>query len=728
MDFSSISRSLESLRRRQPPLPDRIIEIAHELDAQLKEPADSTAAILATIQELVNSDCDRWEPLAVGLYNATALLESSSAAAVYMEGPRVPITTAAATASTHSVLMTSSQVLDLCRCLHAACLLNIEHAEPRVRTLVAKCIGAYCRTATDPSIRRQVQAHVVECIHGQILQGRDEHGEYSRTSTGALDDTTGWRALETNWQCLAALVAALQGKYHDDEHSLTAELLEDCEYSSIKHVNRHVRAAAMAVLEQWVTAAVDSGKAHELLYQVGSPLRKCALNVLRVGLADNWSQVRMAASVLCRVLFQTLKDYPTEDLCPTLLPRMCLNRFYLAQGVKLYSFETWKLVFPTNGLQLVADNLSAVCRYYVKAADFDNHVVREASCQAIAELAVKFGNNPQYHDQLIPHLEVLMQALLMAFHDESWPVRDEACLACGILCKAYPEQCKPELNTLWERWTEQLTDQIWSVREDAAVALGDALEAYGLEFLDKLRGLIKTILPAAKEQPALTQEEYKAHTNDIKAHTDSTLYSCGSLAPKLRKGGAGRIGCSNCGIDRPKAPWEATDGCIYLLRELCIKCCGPENADKPIALEDDELFPLMQELSDVCRVQHFPQSSELRATLWKQLPAMAHAIGKQRFKDIYLEVFLDLMFSNMESRSASQLSVHAAGQCAEDIANLVGPRIFRARLEDHQQKTFDTVMRERQLMPKGPSDGAAFSPFGPPGMIEQINGPATAIC
>jgi hypothetical protein len=33
---------------------------------------------------------------------------------------------------------------------------------------------------------------------------------------------------------------------------------------------------------------------------------------------------------------------------------------------------------------------------------------------------------------------MLLQALLMCFHDESWPVRDEACLACGIFCKAYP--------------------------------------------------------------------------------------------------------------------------------------------------------------------------------------------------------------------------------------------------------------------------------------------------
>lgn len=259
--------------------------------------------------------------------------------------------------------------------------------------------------------------------------------------------------------------------------------------------------------------------------------------------------------------------------------------------------------------------------------------------------------------------------------------------------------------------------QIWSVRQDAAVALGDALQAYGPEFFQKIRNLIDKLLPSAREQPAMSREEYKAHVNDYEAHTNSQLYSCGSLAPKLRKGGAGRIGCTNCGIDRPKAPWEATDGCIYLIRELCI-ICAAENSPTP--LSDDDLLPLMRELADVCRVQHFPQSSDLRMTLWRQLPAMASALGKQRFKRLYLEIFMDLLFSNLESRSASQLSIHAAGQCAEELSQLVGASIFRARLDDYQRETFDKVMRERAMMPNGPPNDEGFSPYGPAGLLNQL--------
>ena len=241
------------------------------------------------------------------------------------------------------------------------------------------------------------------------------------------------------------------------------------------------------------------------------------------------------------------------------------------------------------------------------------------------------------------------------------------------------------------------------------------MEAYGAPVQDKIRALLQEIVPSARQQPRMTAAEYRAHVNDVEQHSNTQLYSCGSLAPKLsKKAGAGRVGCSNCGIDRPKAPWEATDGAIYLIREYAVR--GIANG----TVTDDELVPLLRELVDVCRVQHFPQSDDLRATLWRTVPGLAHALGKQRFKSQYLEIFLELLFHNMESRSASALSKHAAGQCAEELAQLVGVAIFRARLDDFQRQVYDQVMHERQLMPKGPGAGDVFSPFGPPGLLDAI--------
>lgn len=760
MDFSSVPRALESLHRRNPPLGAAVLETADKL-------LQNNGALLSSdefsdhLQNLLqegngsgkdSSDKPRWEPLAVGIFVATEVLEAQKleskdgGSTVYMEGPRVPSMNpekeaASPDAQWKSAVLTEDQILSLCESLHPLCMEHLEHSEPRVRTLVAKAAGAYSKATLilgkGEDLRKSVHTRVTGSIQEHLAQGRKQaeanDSKYSKSSTGALDDTTGWRALETNWQCLAAIINAMGPTYFDDYGTFSDQMLKDCQYSSITHVNRHVRAAGMAVLEHGITAASKSSvHSQALLSDPQGAFCKTIVAVIKDGLADNWSQVRMAASVLCRAFLTSLQalDIDLKPMFPVLLPRMCLNRFYLAQGVKLYSHETWKVVFKNeSGIGHVADNLPAVCRYYVKMCDADNHAVREAACQAIAELAVRLGEHEEYHDKLQAQIDLLMQALLMCFHDESWPVRDEACLACGILCRCYPEECRPELGTLWERWVEQLTDQIWSVREDAAVALGDYLEAYGMEAYPKIKDLVKKLVPSAKKQAAMTMAEYKARQNDAAAHTDSQLFSCGSLAPKLKKGsdavgrktGAGRIGCSSCDVTRDRQLWEATDGAIYLIRELVVRF-SVEGGN--VTLSDNEIKEYLRELIDVCRVQHFPQSDDMRATLWRQVPLMAQALGKERFKrNGYLEIFQDLLFSNLESRTASQLCKHAAGQCAEELAQLMGVAIFRGRLEDYQRDVFDDVMRERQSLPKGPAMDGAFSPFGPAGLLDNVGAP-----
>ena len=115
-----------------------------------------------------------------------------------------------------------------------------------------------------------------------------------------------------------------------------------------------------------------------MLTSPDGPLRKMVTTCLKAGLADNWSQVRMATSVLCRVFFVTLQELEQEradsdvtstggasastrasmsDLHRALLPAMCLNRFCLAQGVKLHSHETWKIVFGTKGRSWSSEQL-----------------------------------------------------------------------------------------------------------------------------------------------------------------------------------------------------------------------------------------------------------------------------------------------------------------------------------------------------------------------------------
>ena len=824
----------------------------------------------------------RWEPLAVGLRLVVDYLEQrtrelpahdgldgedddeedegtglgTGGGGVYAEGPRIPkidhqnATTIAAAggvmsnASTDSTRVVEpcppnakSPVFELLVALPSIINSHVEHAEPRVRSLVAQVVGVYALYATsllnwlgmmsstedsttttnniDPKLVEAIQ-HSSQIgrkqIHTAILQSLKNHLQMrepsrdnnpSSASDGALDDTTGWRALETNLHALASYVDGCAGRAGTDGYrggSYVAEEIElfvkskegggkgggdddsnhyewfltGLQHCCVVHVNRHVRAASAAVLGVIVKACMRSRDPvhHNLLVDDDSTFRLVLKETLKSTLADNWSQVRMAGSVLCRRFVRALlrihkkngssgsseeeedgeeeeltlfESAVGDDLVPMLLPRMCLNRFYLAQGVKLYSQDTWKMVFGVahgnsspdelhsseeakggGGMGAVARNAAPLCRYYSKMCDADNHAVREAGCQGIAELAQKVGQLPVYAEYISPYVTMLLQALLMCFHDESWPVRDEACLACGTFCLAYPEECEPELPTLFERWTEQLTDQIWSVREDAAVALGDAIAAYGAPMFEKVMAVVRKSLPAARDQPPMSREEYKRLQNDINAHTGNQVYSCGSLAPKLRKGGAGRIGCSSCVVDRPKAPWEATDGCIYLLRELCVRFANIDDSEREdVIMNDKILLPLMTELADVCRLAHYPQSDDLRTTLWRQLPPIAEALGKRRFKGLYLDIFIELLAKNLDDRhgtGASQLSIHAAGQCAEELANLSGVRIFRGRLEAvGGEEAFDRVIESRKREQQMAAAAGRFpgrevfqSPFGPP--------------
>lgn len=917
MDFSTVSLALTSLSRRTPPLSDEVLRLSSRLSSLVVSSSSSSSSnddavvqrgeeedgeyVTGALRliELNSNDNGqqvvvRWEPLAVGLLllvdylsNRTQELSPPSASpGVYADGPRIPeVTTpslpppitsttnnsggsnaASSSLSTPTSLLssnnTNSPIFQLLQALPTIVdTHNIEHAEPRVRSLVARTVGAYALyttslllllttssnnkgnddTATADGGELTEAIHNVQVgrrrIHTAILRSlkyhfqmkepdnkdsSNHHEKQSRSSDGALDDTTGWRALETNLNALACYIDGCVGNvgnnvaaggeggglYVDEEIRLfltkpngqewgnngndddQSWFLPGLQYCCTTHVNRHVRAAGAALLGALVSSCVRSNHPSytSLLLDSDSKLRSVIGDALRASLADNWSQVRMAGSVLCRGYVLALMQIVTNmkydededvgaitfatttfemamgDLVPMLLPRMCLNRFYLAQGVKLYSQETWRLIFGPlsllsstsdegggygalhsnahdggragGGIGAVSRNAAPICRYYAKMCDADNHAVREAACQGIAELAQKVGSHEVYANCLSPYVMILLQALIMCFHDESWPVRDEACLACGTFCIAYANECRPELPTLFARWTEQLTDQIWSVREDAAVALGDAIVAYGPEMFEKVLAVLRERIPAARDQPAMSREEYKKLQNDAAAHTGNQLYSCGSLAPKLKKGsgamaaaaaalssspvevegasgvggvametsrkaGAGRIGCMSCFIDRPRSPWEATDGCVYLLKELCVRFANVDITGRSDVVVDDAiLLSLMTDLADVCRLSHYPQSDDLRTTLWKQLPPIAEALGKRRFKGLYLDLFIDLLAKNLDDSSgfgATQLSIHAAGQCAEELATLIGIGVFRGRLESTGgQGAFDRVLQERR--------------------------------
>ena len=70
---------------------------------------------------------------------------------------------------------------------------------------------------------------------------------------------------------------------------------------------------------------------------------------------------RMSASVATREFLVHLdQSVAKQQFLPILLPPMCLNRYYIAEGVRLYSQETWRQVTEGRGIQLVEQYIQEV--------------------------------------------------------------------------------------------------------------------------------------------------------------------------------------------------------------------------------------------------------------------------------------------------------------------------------------------------------------------------------
>ena len=67
----------------------------------------------------------------------------------------------------------------------------------------------------------------------------------------------------------------------------------------------------------------------------------------------------------------------------------------------------------------MCSSLGLQAEFYISQTEADNHAVREAACACIAELGSKLDK-----DRVRPYVMGLLDALLICFKDESWPVRD----------------------------------------------------------------------------------------------------------------------------------------------------------------------------------------------------------------------------------------------------------------------------------------------------------------
>jgi hypothetical protein len=95
-----------------------------------------------------------------------------------------------------------------------------------------------------------------------------------------------------------------------------------------------------------------------------------------------------AASIATRTFMQRTQQF-NPIFYPMILPAMCLNRYYGAEGLRLYSQDSWQMLMGSTGRDEVAKSVDNFLDYYVTHASAENRLVREAACHCIAELLVK---------------------------------------------------------------------------------------------------------------------------------------------------------------------------------------------------------------------------------------------------------------------------------------------------------------------------------------------------
>jgi hypothetical protein len=286
--------------------------------------------------------------------------------------------------------------------------LLLEYDESRVRLAAGEVAGALCAVGGEV-VCREVLPFITGGIEGNLERDSGEvdtqltqklsqssssssssspENSYtedrteragSPTAAEVFHDTAGWRHLETYMVALQRVVERCGSAF---EPHLTSDLLQ-LVFTCLSHTNRFVRETGYRVIAAFISIpGLSTASVSAFWPDIARNLAK--------GLSDNWSQVRMSSSVATRMFLIQLPSLEArEPYFPSLLPPLCLNRHYVAEGVRLYCQETWRLVTEMKGVQLVEKYIAQVVEFYISQTEATNHAVREAACACIAELGTK---------------------------------------------------------------------------------------------------------------------------------------------------------------------------------------------------------------------------------------------------------------------------------------------------------------------------------------------------
>ncbi len=181
-----------------------------------------------------------------------------------------------------------------------------------------------------------------------------------------------------------------------------------------------------------------------------------------------------------------------------LVSRICFNRHHMADGVKNFNQETWKLLFTGDkGKELLCKYANDVCKFYETQLNSPNHQVREAACLAVSEIYLRLA---QYDKEAFkPFAGSFVQILMTKVKEPYYAVRNQSITALSNIVSAYKEELSELIIAdMISLWFSRLSENVGTVRESAAIAL--VANASNLNLADQIKDFIKLNLLKAKEQ------------------------------------------------------------------------------------------------------------------------------------------------------------------------------------------------------------------------------------
>lgn len=257
------------------------------------------------------------------------------------------------------------------------------HDEPRVRIIGAKLIGKYAQRIGSASYESLFQI-----IYFNICDQMNRTLETRPVVLGnekslMLDDTTGWKSLETLFISYYELLRGSTLYFNDIKHHLTGDTYDLIINHGSCHVNRHIR---QIVYEKIIPLLCQL---HSTNMNENSQFIKPVKHALILGLQDNWCQVRLTSTFALHSFLSSLSEPALEAVWIDIIPLLSLNRQYMTESISQESIKVWIEVVnhvPGRGKILLNRYLDICLQYYITCSSHKNHVICEAACYAIAEL------------------------------------------------------------------------------------------------------------------------------------------------------------------------------------------------------------------------------------------------------------------------------------------------------------------------------------------------------